>query len=58
MKSNEDMKEFILNTDREMCKKSFKYFFVDILGFMYNHHHQSWHDGLGRIAVLLRQGIS
>ena len=46
MKTNEEMREFILNTDREMCRKSFKYFFVDILGFLYNHHHESWKEGL------------
>ena len=46
MKDKEAMEEFILNMDREMSKKSFKYFFVDILGFMYNHHHESWRQGL------------
>ena len=46
LESNEQMDEFILNMDREMCKKSFKYFFVDMLGFLYNHHHDSWRQGL------------
>ncbi len=46
MKEHSDMEEFILNMDREMCKKSFRYFFVDVLGFLYNHHHQSWKEGL------------
>ena len=44
MKTNEEMREFILNTDKEMWRKSFKYFFVDILGFMYNHHNESWKE--------------
>ena len=45
--SNEgDMEEFILNMDREMSKKSFKYFFTEMLEFLYNDHHESWHDGL------------
>jgi phage terminase large subunit-like protein len=46
MDKKEAMDEFILNMDREMCKKSFRYFFQDILGFMYNHHHDDWNKGL------------
>tara|TARA_R100000995_G_scaffold70826_1_gene39438 strand:- start:1128 stop:2606 length:1479 start_codon:yes stop_codon:yes gene_type:complete len=46
MSNKEEMEEFILNMDRKMCEKSFKYFFVDVLGFMYNHHHESWKNGL------------
>ena len=42
----ENMEEFILNMDREMAKKSFEYFFTELLEFMYNDHHKSWHDGL------------
>ena len=45
MKSNEEMREFILKPDREMCKKSLKYFFVDVLGFLHNHHHESGKEG-------------
>ena len=45
-KNKEEMDTFILNMDKEMSKKSFKYFFVDMLGFMYNHHHESWKEGL------------
>jgi phage terminase large subunit-like protein len=44
--ADDNMEDFILNMDREMCKKSFKYFFVDTLGFLYNHHHESWRQGL------------
>ena len=40
------MEEFILNMDREMSKKSFEYFFTEMLEFLYNDHHASWHDGL------------
>ena len=46
MDKKEAMDDFILNMDREMCKKSFRYFFQDILGFMYNHHHDDWNKGL------------
>ena len=47
MASNEEnMEEFILNMDTEMSKKSFEYFFTEMLEFMYNDHHVSWHDGL------------
>lgn len=46
MNKKEAMDEFILNMDREMCKKSFRYFFQDILGFLYNHHHDDWNKGL------------
>ena len=42
----ENMEEFILNMDMEMSKKSFEYFFTEMLEFMYNDHHKSWHDGL------------
>jgi phage terminase large subunit-like protein len=44
--TKEEMEAFILNMDIEMSKKSFKYFFVDVLGFLYSHHHQSWKEGL------------
>jgi len=40
------MDDFIIQMDREMCRKSFEYFFVDILGFLFSDHHQSWKDGL------------
>ena len=44
--SDESMDDFIIQMDREMCRKSFEYFFVDILGFMFNTHHESWKNGL------------
>ena len=44
--SGESVDDFIIQMDREMCKKSFQYFFVDILGFLFSDHHQSWKDGL------------
>ena len=44
--SDESMDDFIIQMDREMCKKSFEYFFVDILGFLFNTHHESWKNGL------------
>ena len=44
--SDEQMNEFIIQMDKEMCRKSFEYFFVDILGFMFSNHHESWKSGL------------
>ena len=44
----EDMEQFVLEMDREMCKKSFRYFFVDVLGFMFSNHHESWDVGLDK----------
>ena len=44
----EDMEQFVLEMDKEMCKKSFRYFFVDVLGFMFNKHHESWDVGLDK----------
>ena len=44
--SDESMDDFIIQMDKEMCRKSFEYFFVDILGFLFNGHHQSWKNGL------------
>ena len=46
MNKKEAMDAFILKVDREMAKKSFHYFFQDILGFLYNHHHDDWNKGL------------
>ena len=46
MDKKEAMDEFILNMDIEMSKKSFRYFFQDMLGFLYNHHHDDWNKGL------------
>lgn len=46
MSDKEAMEEFILNMDKEMSKKSFEYFFTEILGFLFNHHHERWQDGL------------
>lgn len=42
----EDIEQFVLEMDREMSKKSFKYFFVDVLGFLFSSHHESWNNGL------------
>ena len=44
----EDMEQFVLEMDKEMCKKSFRYFFVDVLGFMFSNHHESWDVGLDK----------
>ncbi len=41
-----DMNEFIMDMDRKMSSKSFKYFFNDILKFDYSYHHQCWDEGL------------
>ena len=46
MKENEELKSFITEMDHQMASRSFKYFFVEILGFLYNHHHESWQKGL------------
>ena len=48
--TNEDMKQFILEMDRKMSAKSFKYFFSEVadLGYdvHFNHHHDLWKKGL------------
>ena len=41
-----DVKKLIHEMDMEMSKKSFRYFFEEIQGFHYSHHHESWVDGL------------
>ena len=41
-----DMNEFIMDMDRKMSSKSFKYFLSDILKFDYSYHHQCWDEGL------------
>lgn len=41
-----DINEFIHDMDKQMSAKSFRYFFEDILGFDYSHHHESWDNGL------------
>ena len=38
--------QLILDMDREMSKKSFRYFFVDMLGFDFSTHHEAWGKGL------------
>jgi len=43
---SEDVEAFVLEMDREMSKKSFRYFFVDIMGMLFNHHHETWRKGL------------
>ena len=42
----DDMNAFIQEMDSKMSAKSFKYFFTEILGFHYSHHHESWEEGL------------
>ena len=44
--ATDDMKDFVLEMDRKMSEKSFHYFFTDVLGFLYNHHHEAWKEGL------------
>jgi hypothetical protein len=46
--TNESMQEFIDQMDFEMSKKSFEYFFMDILGFEMNWHHDEWKKGLDK----------
>ncbi len=41
-----DMQQMVLEVDREMCAKSFHYFFTDVLGFHYSHHHNEWVESL------------
>ena len=36
----QDMQDFIMQMDREMSKKSFQYFFTEILKFDLNWHHE------------------
>ena len=38
--------ELVRDIDLQMCSKSFKYFFTDILGFDFSDHHQKWEKGL------------
>jgi len=40
------MSAFIVDMDKKMSEKSFKYFFTDVLGFDYSYHHQCWDKGL------------
>ena len=42
----QDMQDFIMQMDREMSKKSFQYFFTEILKFDLNWHHEQWEKGL------------
>ena len=39
------MSAFIVDMDKKMSEKSFKYFFTDVLGFEYSYHHQCWDKG-------------
>jgi len=41
-----DIGNLVHEMDLEMCKKSFRYFFTDILGFDFSDHHQQWEEGL------------
>ena len=41
-----DVNELIIEMDREMAAKSFEFFFTDILGYDFNHHHEQWTDRL------------
>ena len=44
--TDENMQDFIDQMDFEMSKKSFEYFFMDILGFEMSWHHEEWKKGL------------
>ena len=46
MTGGDNVKELIIEMDREMSKKSFEYFFTEILGFDFSWHHQQWVKGL------------
>ena len=41
-----DIKELVNDLDTQMSKKSFEYFFTEILGFEFSDHHKQWLDGL------------
>ena len=41
-----DVENLVHEMDIEMCKKSFRYFFEDILGFDFSTHHEKWDKGL------------
>ena len=41
-----DVKDLVDDIDRQMAAKSFQYFFVDILGFDFSHHHADWEKGV------------
>ena len=41
-----DVNQLIRDMDTKMSKKSFKYFFTEILEFEFSHHHESWLNGL------------
>ena len=44
--SDESISSLVKDIDWEMSKKSFSYFFQDILGFDFSEHHQKWEKGL------------
>ena len=41
-----DIDKLVHDMDTEMSRKSFEYFFTDILGFEFSDHHKKWLDGL------------
>ena len=43
---DESISKLVGDIDWEMSKKSFPYFFQDILGFDFSEHHQQWEKGL------------
>ena len=46
MSDAEGVKALVDEIDIEMSKKSFKFFFTEILGFDYADHHEAWDNGL------------
>ena len=46
MSDAEGVKALVDEIDMEMSKKSFKFFFTEILGFDYADHHEAWDQGL------------
>ena len=41
-----DINELVNDLDTQMSKKSFEYFFTEMLGFEFSDHHKQWLDGL------------
>ena len=45
-KREAEMKELVIEMDKKMSARSFKYFFETVLGFDYADHHGLWDKGL------------
>ena len=46
-KKSAEMAELVIEMDKKMSARSFKYFFETVLGFDYANHHGLWDKGVG-----------